>query len=402
MISVPVVLLFVLYYFSKSFIIFYFVLNYFLAAVIYFKASKNYFPHMKFTEDEIKKFREKNPDSSCKKKQYFHEDFYSFSRIEYNSLSFAKIYYGVLNYFWLKALSGVLIVFLIWLSLKIYFRGKSIEVDYTNQDRQYMKKVAEILVGMLYKSLGVSVTEINKEEDENVLSAFRKYLGPNYDPKPYKDKFTTVISNHICWADIMYLLSKMSSSFVAKDSVKKIPLIGYISSAFKTLYINRTSPNSRKEIIQEIQNRQNDYVSGKSLMPICLYPEGTTSNGRSLISFKKGAFYTLTPIKMFVLKVDNREGYFPLAAGGMNILLHLALSLTFFKNNLQAIELPVFAPNHYLFENFKHLGKDQPEIYSEACRHVMSEISSIPLSPSTFETKLDYMSEIKRKPIKNT
>ena len=250
--------------------------------------------------------------------------------------------------------------------------------------------------------MGIRVYEANLSEDPKIIKFYKKYLGENYDPSKFKDKYTTVIANHVSWADILYLKSKFGSSFISKDSVKKIPMVGYLSYAFKTLYINRQSKDSRIEILQSIAERQKELIEGKSFFPMCIYPEGTTSNGRSLIQFKKGAFYSLTPIKIFLLKVDNREGKFPLTAGGMDILTNMALSLTFFTNRFDAIELPVFAPNDYLFENFKHLGKDKPEIFAEACRHLMSEISGWPLSNANFETKLNYMSNIKRKVVKNT
>jgi 1-acyl-sn-glycerol-3-phosphate acyltransferase len=396
-------LLFILYFFSKYFIMFYFASNFVLSVIIYIKASRNYFPHMKFTEQETKKFKADNPNADPKKrKQYFHEDFPSFCRIESNSVSLGWIYFGVLNYFWIKAFGGFLFLFLLWVRTIFYFRNRSIKSEFTKEDRERLMKIGEFYVGWMYKSMGIRVYETNLSEDTNIIKLYRKYLGDNYDPTQFKDKYTTVIANHISWADILYLKSKLGSSFISKDSVKKIPLVGYVSYAFKTLYINRQSKDSRIEILQSIAQRQKELIEGKSFFPMCMYPEGTTSNGRSIIQFKKGAFYGITPIKLFLLKVDNREGKFPLTAGGMDILTNMALSLTFFSNKLEAVELPVFAPNDYLFENFKHLGKDKPEIFAEACRHLMSEISGWPLSKANFETKLEYMSNIKRKVVKNT
>ncbi len=68
-------------------------------------------------------------------------------------------------------------------------------------------------------------------------------------------------------------------------------------------------------------NRQKEYSEGKNHFPICLFPEGTTTNGRTLIEFKKGAFLSLSHVKPYVLKVDNSK--FPLGSGGMNLLLHI-------------------------------------------------------------------------------
>jgi 1-acyl-sn-glycerol-3-phosphate acyltransferase len=393
-------LLFILYYFPKWFIILYIVLNYAISVIIYFKACTNYFPHMKLKPEEIKKFEEEHPGE--KKKQYFHEDFPSFNRIESASISFFWIYHGILNYFWIKAVFAAGTIFVLWLRMKIYFFGRSIKGQFSLDDRKNLLKIARFYVTGIYLGLGVSVTEKDLTHDDEVLKVYRKYLGQDYNPDLYSDKYTTIIANHVSWADILYLLSKNGSSFISKDSVQQIPLVGYISYAFKTLYINRQSKDSRVEVLNEIAKRQQEIVDEKSYFPLTIYPEGTTENGRNIITFKKGAFYTLTPIKINLLKVDNRVGKFPLAAGGMKILLHIALSLTFLKNNLDALELPVFVPNDYLFENYQHLGKDKPEILAEACRRVMSEIGKLPLSNATFETKLNYMSAIQRKTVKNT
>lgn len=41
---------------------------------------------------------------------------------------------------------------------------------------------------------------------------------------------------------------------------------------------------------------------GKKLPPICVFPEGTVSNGNYLLSFKKGAFEPKLPIKIILLE----------------------------------------------------------------------------------------------------
>lgn len=394
-------LLIILYFFSKNFIIFYFILNYFLAILIYFKASACYFPHMKFKEDELKR-HEENKANDGPKKQYFHEDYPSFNRVELTSITFGWIYWGVLNYFWYKTVAAIFSLFLAWVRTKIYFIGRNVKADLTKKDKLNISKFIRTFMTLLYSSMGVRVIEKDISRNEQVLKIYRKYLGEDYNPENYADKFTTVIANHISWADILYILSRESSSFIAKASVIQIPMVGFISYALKTLFIDRASKDSRSEIFNMIGERQKAVQAGTSSFPVCIYPEGTTSTGRSLITFKKGAFYTLTPIKIYLLKVDHSPGSFPLAAGGMNILLHIALSYTFWRCNMNAFFLPVVAATDYLFENYKHLGKDKPEIYSEACRHIMSEIGGFPLSNSNYDTKLQYMSEIKRKIVKNT
>jgi len=86
----------------------------------------------------------------------------------------------------------------------------------------------------------------------------------------------------------------------------------------------------------------------------------------------------------------------------MDILLHMILTLTFLYSEIDAYELPVFAPNDYLYENFKHFGKDKHSIYAEAVRNVWSEFLECPLNSGNLDTKLEYKSKIKGKTIKDT
>lgn len=143
-------------------------------------------------------------------------------------------------------------------------------------------------------------------------------------------------------------------------------------------------------------------MENKSTVPIGIFPEGTSTNGRVLINFKKGAFYSLTPVKPFLLLNDQGGRSIPLAAGGMKMLINLMLTICYLSVKMEFVELPVFAPTDYLYEHFKHLGKDKPSIYANAMRCVMSEITGFPIIESNFEDKLAYMSAIKGKVIKNT
>ncbi len=394
---IPVLL--VIYLLPYKFVLFYFVFNYLLAVFLYCESTKFYFPHMKFKKDEIENF-EKTKTNEKFMNQYFHEKYPSFQRRELTSISLGWIYYGTLNYVWFKAILAPLILFCIWLVLKIKFNGRS-DIS-SSEHREYIFKSNRILGKLLHLSLGIVFLEKDSRNEEKTKNVYKKYLGEDYDFNRYENNYSTVVSNHVSYIDIVYFLYRESPSYTSKESVKKLPLVGMIAEGLNTFYIDRTSKENRLENIRKIEKRQQDTMEKKCLFPLCLFPEGTTTNGRTIISFKKGAFYALTPVKVFYFEVDNTMNSFSVATAGMNMFLNILLETSFFKINLTAHELPVFAPNDFLFENYKHLGKDKAEIYSEACRHIMSEISGFPLSNSTWDTKLQYITEIRRKKVKNT
>ena len=141
-------------------------------------------------------------------------------------------------------------------------------------------------------------------------------------------------------------------------------------------------------------------MEGKIIGSLCIFPEGTTSNGDYLLEFKKGSFASLTPVKPFYTK--GPKDTFQLAFGAINISIHCYLTLCFLYHRMDFTELPVIAPTEYLFENYKHLGHDKVEIYQEAVKAIYSEASGIKISKSSFQQKLNYLSEIKGKIVKNT
>ena len=140
----------------------------------------------------------------------------------------------------------------------------------------------------------------------------------------------------------------------------------------------------------------NDTFTGS----VCLFPEATTTNGSYLLDFKKGAFAGLTPIKPFYTKCGKES--FQLSVGVMDLFLHCYLSLCFAYHRFEVYEMPIIEPNEFLYKNFNFLGKDKAQIFQEAVKAIMSEASGKLKSKANFETKLNYLSEIKGKIIKNT
>ena len=68
---------------------------------------------------------------------------------------------------------------------------------------------------------------------------YKKWLGPGW--KPSFSNPSTIVSNHICWMDILIAQSIFFPSFVAKGSVRKYPLVGNIAAAIDCLFVDSAS-----------------------------------------------------------------------------------------------------------------------------------------------------------------
>ena len=77
--------------------------------------------------------------------------------------------------------------------------------------------------------------------------------------------------------------------------------------------------------MQLIRHRCDQIMEGKKFPSLMIFPEGTTTNGKYLISFKKGAFMNMFPIKIFCIKYDVRN--FNPALDTIDSLYHLILCL---------------------------------------------------------------------------
>jgi len=123
---------------------------------------------------------------------------------------------------------------------------------------------------------------------------------PNYEPIQ-KTKSGIIVCNHVSFFDMfMLLLIGENPSFLSKQAVSKIPIVGFFARVQQTIFFSRESQNDRDGIMGILKERVELAEQGK-MNPIVIFPEGTTANGRALMSFKKGPFALEKPITVYSL-----------------------------------------------------------------------------------------------------
>jgi 1-acyl-sn-glycerol-3-phosphate acyltransferase len=88
-----------------------------------------------------------------------------------------------------------------------------------------------------------------------------------------------LVANHISWLDILVMHAARHCRFVSKSEVKHWPLIGTLSTGTGTLYIER---ESRRDAMRVVHQMADALKAGDIL---AVFPEGTTSDGISLLPF---------------------------------------------------------------------------------------------------------------------
>ena len=100
--------------------------------------------------------------------------------------------------------------------------------------------------------------------------------------KPY-----LLVANHISWLDIHIINSIRPVIFVAKADVSKWPIFGYLASMLGTIFLKREKLSDIKRVIQLMKEK----LSHQEV--VAIFPEGTSSDGKSVLPFKSNLFEAL-------------------------------------------------------------------------------------------------------------
>ena len=101
------------------------------------------------------------------------------------------------------------------------------------------------------------------------------------------DFYDVYVCNHVSWLDILTIQSLLNISFVAKSEVKRWPVFGFLAKIAGTIFIDRRAmaAKTQQSDLREALN------FGKRL---CLFPEGTSTDGSNILPFKSSLFEVFT------------------------------------------------------------------------------------------------------------
>ena len=92
------------------------------------------------------------------------------------------------------------------------------------------------------------------------------------------------VVNHVSWADIPVLGSRILAAFVAKADVAAWGPVGWLSTLARTVYVDRerrlATGDAKNAIVERLAAGEN----------VILFPEGTNSDGIAVLPFKSSLF----------------------------------------------------------------------------------------------------------------
>jgi 1-acyl-sn-glycerol-3-phosphate acyltransferase len=97
------------------------------------------------------------------------------------------------------------------------------------------------------------------------------------------------ISNHLSWIDILALGGASGTAFVAKAELGTAPMVGWLARINRTVFVSREDRMGVADQINRLREALADNWS------VTVFPEGTTTDGHSLLPFKTSMLRVLEP-----------------------------------------------------------------------------------------------------------
>jgi lysophosphatidylcholine acyltransferase/lyso-PAF acetyltransferase len=300
-----------------------------------------------------------------------------------DNLSFLRIFLG--NYFIVIIRGPINIILAICQNISLKSDIKNLKNPTTEKkDWEILSKTISKYTSWLFFVNGIKI--INKKLP--YIETYKKYLGPDYKFTP-NEKYSLIISNHLGFYDVVVNMIINSSGFIAKSDVENYCFVGAIAKGINCLFVKRDSQENRDKVFEILEERQKKFYEGKLLSPLCLFPEGTTTSGRHILKFKKGAFYALLPIKPELILIDQNDDM-SFGVGVSSVVYNYLRSLCYLRHKIYFVDLPVIKPTNFMWENYNHLGKEKWEVFAEVTRKILCEISGLKPSNKNYRDSLKY------------
>ncbi len=187
------------------------------------------------------------------------------------------------------------------------------------------------------------------------------------DPEEYKKTGGLVIANHQSYVDIFLHASVFGLRFTPKKEIRSWPLLGWYTDMTRPIWVDRESKQASAALMEQFRDTL------RKKIPLIVYPEGTTSDGRhGLKEFKTTPFETVVgtdiPIQPVISIYHPAEGdMHPAWYGDATFLPHLWAILGNRRSTADVYILPLIYPEG---RNRKQLAKAVREAMLKAyCEH---------------------------------
>jgi 1-acyl-sn-glycerol-3-phosphate acyltransferase len=176
------------------------------------------------------------------------------------------------------------------------------------------------------------------------------------------------IANHISWLDIWALKSMHPINFVAKSDVRQWPVIGWLSEKTNTIFIERTRRQDTGRTASSMEQALQDGYC------LCLFPEGTTTDGTELKPFKTGLLQAAVNTECMVWPVAI---HYPGPQGTTNTAVAYYGEITLLESLLAVLSQREVIVELRFAEPIPALGQERRHLSHQA-RHAIASLLHLP------------------------
>ena len=186
-------------------------------------------------------------------------------------------------------------------------------------------------------------------------------------PEEYKKTGGLVVANHQSYVDVFLHASIFGLRFTPKKEIKSWPILGWYTDMTRPIWVDRDSRQASGGLMEQFRDTLRHKV------PLIVYPEGTTSDGRSgLKEFKTTPFETVCgtdiPVQPVISIYHPAPGdMHPAWYGDATFMPHLWALLGNRRSTADVYILPLIYPEG---RNRKQLAKAVRDAMLKAyCEH---------------------------------
>lgn len=188
-----------------------------------------------------------------------------------------------------------------------------------------------------------------------------------------------LVANHISWIDIYVINAALPSAFVSKEEVRHWPVIGWLAAKNDTVFLRRGSRGHAKVINEQVAE-----ILGKG-KHVAAFPEGTTTDGRSLLHFHAAliqpalaAGRPVLPVAISYWELDGQRSLAPRYDGDISLGQCASAILRRKRLIARLVTTPVRGTN----------GEDRKQVAVEA-REAIALAAGLPMVSNPPETPAD-------------
>jgi lysophosphatidylcholine acyltransferase / lyso-PAF acetyltransferase len=153
------------------------------------------------------------------------------------------------------------------------------------------------------------------------------------------------------------------------------PILGPLYKSVQAIFVKRTTKESRKQVVEEIVHRG----TTPGYPYLLIFPEGTTTNGEAVVTFKNGAFIPGKPVQPIVLRYPNShyDPHWTPEIAEANLFYRF---LSQFVNHAEIEVLEPYTPNEE--------EKKNPTLYASNVQKYMAKHLGVPATTHSFQDAL--------------